>query len=79
MTENKTPPTRRMYLRVREIFAMAGDYDPNRKETIAFFQTIQNRLHFAATGKTAPELIAERADHLKPNIGSHRVEGRTGP
>ena len=60
---------KRMYLRVREIFALAGDYDPGRKETIAFFQTIQNRLHFAATGKTAPELIAERADHTKPNMG----------
>ncbi|HVR37711.1 MAG TPA: virulence RhuM family protein, partial [Thermoanaerobaculia bacterium] len=60
---------RRMYLRVREIFALAGDYDPSRKETNIFFQTIQNRLHFAATGKTAPELIAERADHAKANMG----------
>ena len=39
------------------------------KETIEFFQTIQNKLHFAATGKTAPELIAGRADHTKPNMG----------
>jgi hypothetical protein len=60
---------KRMYLRVREIFALAGDYDPRAKETTAFFQTIQNKLHFAATGKTAPELIAERADHNKPNMG----------
>ena len=57
---------RRMYLRVRDIFALAGDYDPARNDTLEFFQTTQNRLHFAATGKTAPELIAERADHLKP-------------
>jgi hypothetical protein len=49
---------RRMYLRVREIFALAGDYDPQDAQTAAFFQTIQNRLHFAATGMTAPELIA---------------------
>jgi hypothetical protein len=60
---------KRMYLRVREIFALAGDYDPNRGETTEFFQIIQNRLHFAATGKTAPELIAGRADHSKPNTG----------
>lgn len=60
---------KRMYLRVREIFALAGDYDPSRPETMTFFQTIQNKLHFAATGKTAPELIAERADHGKPNMG----------
>jgi hypothetical protein len=60
---------KRMYLRVREIFALAGDYDPANHETATFFQTIQNRLHFAATGRTAPELIAERADHTKPNMG----------
>ena len=34
-----------------------------------FFQTVQNKLHFAATGKTAPELIAERADATQPNMG----------
>jgi hypothetical protein len=60
---------KRMYLRVREIFALAGDYAPGKKETTEFFQTIQNKLHFAATGKTAPELIAGRADHVKPNMG----------
>ncbi len=60
---------KRMYLRVREIFSLAGDYDPGRKETMEFFQIIQNRLHFAATGQTAPELIAGRADHSKPNMG----------
>jgi hypothetical protein len=60
---------KRMYLRVREIFSLAGDYDPGRKETLEFFRIIQNRLHFAATGQTAPELIAGRADHFKPNMG----------
>src|ERR1017187_1798715 len=60
---------KRMYLRVREIFSLAGDYDSGRSETTEFFQIIQNRLHFAATGKTAPELIAGRADYAKPNMG----------
>ncbi len=60
---------RRMYLRVREIFALASDYDATRKDTVEFFKVIQNKLHFAATGKTAPELIAERADHTHPNMG----------
>ena len=60
---------KRMYLRVREIFALAGDYNPGNKGTAEFFQTIQNKLHFAATGKTAPELIAGRVDHTKPNMG----------
>lgn len=60
---------RRMYLRVREIFAMAADYSPSLPETTRFFQIIQNKLHFAVTGKTAPELIRERADAGKPNMG----------
>jgi hypothetical protein len=60
---------KRMYLRVREIFSLAGDYDSTRKETTEFFQTIQNKLHFATTGKTAPELIASRADRALPNMG----------
>jgi hypothetical protein len=60
---------RRMYLRVREIFALAEDYDANEADTTLFFQTAQNKLHFAVTGKTAPELIAERANAGKPNMG----------
>ena len=60
---------RRMYLRVREILALAADYEPDEPETQVFFQTIQNKLHFAATGKTAAELIAERADATQPNMG----------
>ncbi len=60
---------KRMYLRVRDLFALAGDYEPAAKSTHEFFQTIQNKLHFAATGKTAPELITERANHAKPNMG----------
>lgn len=60
---------RRMYLRVREIFAMAADYSPSLPETTRFFRFIQNKLHFAVTGKTAAELIAERADSSLPNMG----------
>jgi len=60
---------RRVYLRVREIFALAADYDPQRADVVAFFQAIQNKLHYAATGRTAAELIAERADHDQPNMG----------
>ncbi|NOS72197.1 MAG: virulence RhuM family protein [Verrucomicrobia bacterium] len=60
---------RRVYLRVREILALAADYQAAEPETQAFFQTIQNKLHFAATGKTAAELIAGRADSAQPNMG----------
>jgi len=61
---------RRVYLRIREILALAADYAATApEETQRFFQTVQNKLHFAATGKTAPKLIAERADAGRPNMG----------
>lgn len=59
---------RRMYLRVKEIFALAADYDAAQKSTVEFFKIIQNKLHFAATGHTAAELIARRADPALPNM-----------
>ncbi len=60
---------RRMYLRVKEIFAMAADYEPSRKETTKFFSVIQNKLHYAATGMTAAELIHSRVNSQQPNMG----------
>ena len=66
---------RRMYLRVREIFALAADYQPSLAETTRFFQIIQNKLHYACTGHTAPELIAQRADAAQPNMGLTTFKG----
>jgi hypothetical protein len=60
---------RRMYLRVREIFAMAADYEPPLAETTRFFSIIQNKLHYATTGMTAAELITSRADNMRSNMG----------
>ena len=60
---------KRLYLKVRDIFKLAADYDPTAAETQAFFQIIQNKLHWSVTRKTAAELIAERADAAKPNMG----------
>ncbi len=60
---------RRIYWRVKEIFAMAGDYDPSWPETTKFFSIIQNKLHYVATGMTAAELIQHRADHQLANMG----------
>ncbi len=60
---------RRMYLRVREIFALAADYEPTLPETTQFFRIIQNKLHFAVTGQTAAELITRRADRAAPHMG----------
>ena len=66
---------RRMYLRVRDIFALAADYAPSNKDAIEFFKIIQNKLHFAATGKTAAELIFQRVDHTQPNSGLQTWKG----
>ena len=70
---------RRMYLRVKEIFALAADYDPAQKGTVEFFKIIQNKLHFPATDQTAAELIARRADHALPNMGLTTWKGDVGP
>jgi hypothetical protein len=60
---------RRMYLRVRDILALAADYAPKDEDTQVFFQTVKNKLLFAATKKTAPELILDRANAEAPNMG----------
>ena len=60
---------KRVYLRVREIFTLAADYQPDYKETTQFFKIIQNKLHFACTGHTAAEIIHARADANKPMMG----------
>ena len=67
---------RRMYLRLRDILALAADYKPTDEDTHTFFQTVQNKLHFAISGHTAPELIVERADHSKPNMGVTTFKGK---
>lgn len=66
---------RRMYLRVREIFVMAADYQPSNKDTTVFFQCIQNKLHFASTGLTAAEIISQRVNANKPNAGLTSFKG----
>ncbi len=60
---------KRMYTRVRDILALAADYAPSTETTQAAFFTVQNKLHHAVTGLTAPELIAQRVDAGKPNMG----------
>jgi hypothetical protein len=66
---------KRIYLKVKDIFALAADYRPDASETLEFFRVIQNKLHWAATGKTAAELIAERADSTKANMGLSTWKG----
>ena len=60
---------KRFYQKIRDIYKLAVDYDPKAEETQEFFSIVQNKLHFAIAGKTAAELIAQRADATKPNMG----------
>lgn len=61
---------RRFYLKITDIYEQCSiDYDPQAPATQTLFKTVQNKLHWAVTGKTAAELIAERADAQKPAMG----------
>lgn len=60
---------RRFYQKVTDIYATSLDYDPNAKTTLEFFKKVQNKLHWAIHGHTAAELIYERADAQKSNMG----------
>ncbi|MFN0034813.1 MAG: virulence RhuM family protein [Saprospiraceae bacterium] len=60
---------RRFYQKITDIYATSTDYDPTLETSILFFQTVQNKMHWAITGKTAAEIIAQRADSSKPNMG----------
>ena len=60
---------KRFYQKIRDIYKLAIDYDPRAEETLEFFKIVQNKLHFAISGKTAAEIIYERADAAKPNMG----------
>jgi hypothetical protein len=59
----------RVYQRIREIFALAVNYVEGEQETLVFFATMQNKMHYAATGMTAAEIIRRRADAGKTNMG----------
>mgnify|MGYP003288392937 FL=1 len=60
---------RRFYQKVTDIYSTALDYDPSAKITQDFFKKVQNKLHWAIHGQTAAELILERADSQKENMG----------
>lgn len=61
---------RRFYLKITDIYEQCSiDYDKQAETTQTFFKTVQNKLHWAVTGKTAAELIAERVDGEKPSMG----------
>lgn len=58
-----------LYSQIRDILASSSDYTADEKETQQFFATVQNKFHFAATGMTAAEIVYNRADGKKRNMG----------
>ncbi|MDR1275515.1 MAG: virulence RhuM family protein [Candidatus Accumulibacter sp.] len=60
---------RKFYQKITDIYALSYDYDPKSQETMLFFKTVQNKLHFAIHGHTAAEIIVERADAEKRYMG----------
>jgi hypothetical protein len=71
---------RRLYLQITDIFALASDYDKNSVITKEFFAFIQNKLHWAIAGGTAAEIIYERVNASKKNMGltswAHSSDGK---
>src|SRR3989339_1617646 len=66
---------RMLYQKITDIYATSIDYSNEAKETDLFFKTVQNKMHFAVTGKTAAEIIAQRASHAKLNMGLTNFPG----
>lgn len=60
---------RRLYQKVTDLFSSAIDYDAKSNTTDLFFKTVQNKLHYAVSGNTAPEIITGRADATKEHMG----------
>ena len=66
---------RKFYQKITDIYATALDYDPSATATKRFFAAVQNKLHFAVHGHTAAEIIVDRADHRKTNMGLINWDG----
>jgi hypothetical protein len=61
--------------KVLDIYATSIDYDPKQDVSLHFFQTVQNKMHWAAHGNTAAEVIYKRIDSTKPNLGLTHFKG----
>lgn len=64
-----------LYRQVLDLYATSVDYDPRSEESVRFFKIVQNKLHYAAHGHTAAEVIYERADAEKPFMGLTSFSG----
>lgn len=66
---------KRFYQKIRDIYTTAVDYDSKSEDARQFFKKVQNKMLWAVTGRTAPELIADRADPALPNMGLSTWQG----
>ena len=66
---------KRFYQKIKEIYTLSIDYDSSALTTKEFFQIVQNKIHYAISEHTAAELIADRADAIKPNMGLTSFKG----
>jgi hypothetical protein len=66
---------RKFYQKITDIYATSIDYDPSATATQRFFAAVQNKMHYAIHGQTAAEVIVDRADHLKENMGLTSWDG----
>ena len=64
-----------LYRQVLDLYATSVDYDPHSEQSVSFFKIVQNKLHYAAHGHTAAEIIYERADAEKPFMGMTSFKG----
>lgn len=67
------------YKKVLEIYATSVDYNQKAAESLKFFQTVQNKMHWAAHGNTAAEIVFNRVDGTKPNMGMTIFNGQGSP
>jgi hypothetical protein len=63
------------YQKITDIYATSVDYDPTQETSINFFKSVQNKMHWAITGQTAAEIVANRADSTQPNMGLTNFRG----
>ena len=66
---------KRFYRKITDIYATSVDYDPSDDQSLLFFKTVQNKVHYAVTGNTAAEIVVERMDSSKKNLGLTNFRG----
>lgn len=66
---------KRFYRKITDIYATSTDYDPTDDQSLLFFKTVQNKVHYAVTGNTAAEIVVKRIDGDKKNLGLTNFRG----